>query len=179
MDGAGDPRVLENFSKIQRSHDHIRTYQGDQMKLKAAITEGAPPEVFNGFRSAEFAHDFLVHIIGAIFGADDPLNRPAEYYVQVPDRTIAVGTAHGIEVRLTGVSRANREPKVLHEALEALKRLVVDTAKRGLDGNARIQAFVVIMLDGEIPGPPGSNSYSSVLEAAPVWVNKDGIETSH
>ncbi len=141
------------------------------MKLKAAITDGAPDELFVAFGAAWFAEAFIDRIATKLLGAKRAMSRPAEYYVQFPDRTIAVANCEiGIEVRLTGVSRAGRSPEVFYKMLEELQRLVRETAKQVLPSNVKAQIFVVVMLDGDIEVQPGSGRYSSVLESEAVWV---------
>jgi hypothetical protein len=149
------------------------------MKLKAAITDGAPDELIAAFGSLSFADSFL-NIVENTFGVTDPGLRPAEFYVQAPDRTIAFHPeVFGVEVRLTGVSRGEREPEVFHDALKELERTVAEFIKDALvDAGltaTRIQMFVVIMVDGDVPGVPGSNFYGSVLESTPRWVTADGV----
>lgn len=141
------------------------------MKLKAAITRGALPAIVEAFGSDEFADAFLDVVVGKAFGVPNPISRPAEYYVQRPDITNRAGGFIGVEVRLTGVSRDGRTPKVFHDALVALDKLVGVTAAGALKGtDSDVQIFVVMMLDKEIEVSPGSGIYSNVLEAPARWV---------
>jgi len=144
----------------------------EAMKLKAAITEGTPQEVVDAFSSQEFAANFLQFVLPHL-GIKDALDRPAEFYVQRPDRTIAANRRCGVEVRLTGVSRGNRTAKMFHEALKTLDSLVKRTAYEALTAPEQsIQTFVVMMLDDEVETAPGSGIYSCVLEAEPSWQTK-------
>lgn len=142
------------------------------MKLKAAITDGTPQEVIDELSSKEFAHAFLVAVIGTVFKVDNPLDRPAEFYIQKPDITIQAHTTCGIEVRLTGVSRGTRPASVFHQALSALSVLVEQTVYESLPNGSGVQIFCVMMLDKEVETSPGSGVYSSVLESEPKMVTK-------
>jgi len=147
------------------------------MKLKAAISSDAPGTLFEEFGSPRFANAFLQRVVGDVFGVPFPTLRPAEFYVQVPDRTIRVHDRNGVEVRLTGVSRTGRPAKAFHDALEKLEELVVERALFALQGcpdEDTVQIFIVMMLDGEIETVPGLGHYSSVLERGPVRINKNG-----
>lgn len=74
------------------------------MKLKAVISNTAPDTLFAAFSSKSFATQFLSGVVGDLLGAKSPILRPAEYYVQEPDRIVAVDdTTWGVELRLTGV----------------------------------------------------------------------------
>ena len=153
------------------------------MKLKPAITDGAPPALFEAFRSSLFAKRFLEEVVEGTFGVESPEHRPAEYYVQLPDTTIqAEDEVFGVEVRLSGVSQAGRTPKVHHGALKALEQLVADTARVGLKGvDVRVQILVVIMLDGDVPGLPKSPEeaqYGSLLESEARWVSSSDPDDS-
>ena len=142
------------------------------MKLKAAITEGTPQEVVDAFSSSDFAANFLLFVLPHL-GIMNALDRPAEFYVQRPDRTISANGRCGVEVRLTGVSRSNRTPKQFHEALKTLDSLVKRTTYDALtDTEQSVQTFVVMMLDNEVETEPGSGTYSCVLEAEPSWQTK-------
>ncbi len=140
------------------------------MKGKAAITNTAPPSLFEAFGSREFATGYL-EILGAVFGVEDPLHRPAEYYIQYPDEIVGVlDDVWGLEFRLTGASRGQREPKIFHEALKALDELVSKTAAAAIPVGAKVQVFVVIMLDGDVPASKESGNYTSVIEKPAHWV---------
>ena len=140
------------------------------MKLKAAISDGAPRPLIMAFGSKTFTGRFLTEVVGEAFGVQDPLNRPAEYYVQKPDITIQGGEVIGVEVRLTGVSRGTRPASTFHKALKALEQLVEETTRGSLPSGVSAQVFVVIMIDDEVETAPGSGTYSSVLEAEPTWI---------
>ena len=146
------------------------------MKLKAAISDGAPQELIMAYGSRDFAQRFLADVVGKVFGAENPDTRPAEYYVQTPDQTVQVHERLiGVEVRLTGVSREGRAASVFHRALEALDELVTVTAVANLQVGQIAQIFVVMMLDKEVETAPGSGIYSNVLEANPKRVSIDGV----
>lgn len=143
------------------------------MKLKAAITDGAPAGLIEAFGSKQFAIDFLNEVVIDVFKADCPGMRPAEFYVQKPDITIGINTCWGVELRLTGVSRGGRAAHVFHQALKALKKLAKRTILKHLPEGEDVQIFVVLMIDGDVETSPGSGTYTSVLETEPVWVNHD------
>ena len=85
--------------------------------------------------SEEFTEKFFGKVAGECFGISNACDLRAEYYVQLTDRTIVVNDdVTGIEVRLTGVSRGNREPKVFHDALQKLEELVVSMLQESLRG---------------------------------------------
>ena len=140
------------------------------MKLKAAITKGAPESVVEAMGSVSFAMAFLREICVNILGAENVLIKPAEYYIQEPDVTVNIGGGIGVELRLTGVSRNGRTAKQFHHALNGLHDLATETIRQALvlEGGAppSIQLFTVLMLDGDVETSPGSGVYSSVLEAS-------------
>lgn len=148
------------------------------MKLKAVVTQNVPECIMSAVGSPEFALAFLQGVVGGVFGVEDAAERPAEYYVQEPDRTICVGRA-GVELRLTGVSRGARKTSVFHKALKALHDLAkerLQSAVNTLPGY-RVQLYTVLMLDGDIETAPGSGIYSCVVEHDPEWIetkNADG-----
>ncbi|MBI4812289.1 hypothetical protein HY798_02475 [Candidatus Falkowbacteria bacterium] len=137
------------------------------VKLKAVVTEGTPARVFETMRSIRFVKSFLVEVATEILEAKDALARPAEFYVQTPDRTVNTENGFGVELRLTGVSRNGRTPKQFHIALKRLHEIARAEIAVALDdciGGTKIQLFTVIMLDGDIETTPGSGVYSNVLE---------------
>lgn len=147
------------------------------MKYKAAYTRGVPNQVIEALESNEFALALLREISAGCLGAEKPEDRPAEYYVQDPDPTRCANGKWGVEMRLTGVSRSGRSPRVFHKALEQLNALVcttVATALKEAGSDQMVQVFVVIMLDGDIETAPGSSVYSSNLESPAVWVDAKG-----
>jgi hypothetical protein len=152
------------------------------VKLKAAISGSAPEPLFEILGSRQFVRDFLNEIVTGCFGIEDPADRPAEYYVQLPDRTLSlVDNIMGVEVRLTGVSRGNRPPKVFHDALKKLEELVIRTIQEALRGlGFKVEVFVVIMLDKDVPLPPKAGSefteYTSVLESEAKWVTDSSVD---
>src|SRR5262249_45216538 len=131
-----------------------RSFQGESVKLKAAISNGAPALVIEAFGSHDFTVRFLKEVVGDAFGVENPIDRPAEYYVQQPDITIQGGETIGIEVRLTGVSRGTRSPKVFHNALKALVGLVKETAAASMPIGSKAQVFIVMMIDDEVETAP-------------------------
>lgn len=149
------------------------------MKLKAAIRDDTGSDLLmHVFGSPGFAEAFY-DMLEDTFGIMNARGRPAEYYVQMPDRAItpmmdAENGLRGVEVRLTGVSRAGRDPQVFVDALGQLEVVVERLLFNNLFVGSSAQMFVVMMLDGEIPLPDGS--YASVLESKPGWV--DGAKAS-
>lgn len=142
------------------------------MKLKAAITDGAPEPVVAAMGSQVFANRFLNEVVAEILGVEDAAERPAEFYVQLPDRTVYTGIGFGVELRLTGVSRNGRKVSQFHKALAKLHQIASDKIAKALKGTAcpQIQLFTVIMLDGDVETSPGSGVYSNVLEHPAEWV---------
>lgn len=146
------------------------------MKLKAAITQGTPESVIEAMGSKKFALLFFKCVCAETLGATRPEARPAEYYVQVPDVTVNTGGYRGVELRLTGVSRAGRTPKQFHDALDVLHEIAGDMIRQALrsasevNRHVNIQLFTVIMLDGDVEMTPGSGVYSNVLEMTPEWI---------
>ncbi len=144
------------------------------MKLKAVITDSAPEALVEAFGGKDFALRFLTLIVGAHLDVLDPINRPAEYYVQEPDRTVCVGNKIGVELRFTGVSRNGRKAERFHKALAALVEIAKETIQSALGHDAQeVQLFCVLMLDGDVETSPGSGKYSSVLESEPLWVRRE------
>lgn len=145
------------------------------MKGKAVITDGAPEEIIQAMGSKRFARSFLRDIIGKTLGAENVLERPAEYYLQKPDLvTNANDEFYGIEFRLTGASRDGRTPAQFHKAIKDLHDLINTTVINALKltkSNQGIQTFVVIMLDADIETNPGSGVYSNVIESEAKWIN--------
>ncbi len=143
------------------------------VKLKAVITNNAPIELFQAFSSADFARSFLRCVAEENLGATNTMERPAEYYVQEPDRSIATGPNIGVELRLTGVSRNGRKASQFHGALHALVDIaedIISDVLTELKGSEEVQLFCVLMLDGDIETEPGSGVYSSVLETEAIWI---------
>ena len=140
------------------------------MKIKAACI-GTPKSVLEALSGGEFASKVLSEVIGEVLGVKDVFTRPAEYYVQYADEgPSASDGVMGVEVRLTGVSRNGRTPKMFHSALEVLGFNVAYTVRKFLLVRKRCQIFCVIMLDGEVETTPGSGQYSSSLEGKAIWV---------
>lgn len=142
------------------------------MKLKAVLVGSFPEQAYEHFGSPGFTADFMDRVLGDCFGVKDPRNRPAEYYVQKPDRANSL-SGHGIlglEVRLTGVSRNGRPTKIFHDALRALESVSEKALEKVLPVGEKAQIFCVIMLDGDVENPPGSGNYSSVLENSPKFI---------
>ncbi len=141
------------------------------VKLKAVITDGAPKLVVAAMSSQVFANRFLNEVVAKILGAENALERPAEFYVQLPDRTIYT-RGLGVELRLTGVSRNGRKASQFHKALAKLHEIAKDALSNALKGRTvyQIQLFTVLMLDGDIETSPGSGVYSNVLEHPAEWV---------
>ena len=143
------------------------------MKLKAVITDGTPEPVVSAMSSKEFASSFLTEVVSETLGAEDAFQRPAEYYVQVPDRTIFTGGGFGVELRLTGVSRNGRSAKQFHNALKRLHQIaegVIYYALIRCTPGTSVQLFTVLELDGEIETSPGSGEYSRFIEHPAEWV---------
>lgn len=146
------------------------------MKLKPAITESVSPAVIASLSSAAFATAFFDEVVHQALGVENPLGRPAEFYIQRPDLTIDTG-AKGVETRITGISRGNRTPEQFVQAAEALHGLVTKTVARALfeaESDEEIQIFSVLMLDGDVPALDGKG-YTSIIEHHAVWVNAHGI----
>ncbi len=139
------------------------------MKLKAAITSSAPKRLFDEFGSVEFARRVMLEVLQECLGAKDPLVRPAEYYLQLPDRTVEVKKGcWGVELRLTGASRGRRRAQQFHTALSKLQEIAADLIKASLNPRQEAQLFCVLMLDGDIED--GQGGYTSVLESNAEWV---------
>ena len=145
------------------------------MKGKAVLSRGIPKAVIDELNNQTFVCCFIEDIIKKQLGAKNPLERPAEYYVQEPDFIIqAVSCYYAVEFRLTGVTRNGRTPSQLHRALNAMHLLVKETIRIALvdsTSEERIQMFCVLMLDGDIETRPGSGEYSTVLESDAEWIS--------
>ncbi len=145
-------------------------------KLKAAISRNAPGQLLAALASVDFVTEFLVGVVGECLGVENPTERPAEYYAQEPDATISIGDHVGVELRLTGVSRGTRDHTQFHDALVALHSLAARYIAQAIKGTEvpRVQLFVVIMLDGDVPLPPvkgqSGTKYTSVLEHDAEWI---------
>jgi len=149
------------------------------MKLKAAITRGAPEAVVNALGSSEFARSFLVAVVEDQLGASKSIERPAEYYVQEPDYTVNIEGRFGVELRLTGVSRSNRKAAQFHRAIKKLNELANQTIAKALQASGsgvEVQLFCVLMLDGDVETAPGSGVYSNTLESDAVLVQAKSVE---
>ncbi|MBI4022679.1 hypothetical protein HY375_00745 [Candidatus Berkelbacteria bacterium] len=146
------------------------------MKVKATITRGAPSAVIDAFGGEVFAEDVLKHVIGDVLGAVDPSQRPAEYFVQEPDLSVCVHSGClGVVVQLSGVSRGDRSPDSFLGALQLLEEIAIETIKRNR-GEARLQLFCVIALDGDVPAGSGVGGYSSLLETKACWIGGEPEE---
>lgn len=145
------------------------------MKIKAVVTRGIPTAIETAMLSKELTEKLLSEVIGKALGVEDPLERPAEFYVQEPDYTICCGP-FGVEIRLTGVTREGRKVAQFHKALERLHALARNTLQEALDmpsvDQMRVQLFCVIMLNGDVETAAGSGVYSNVLESKAEWVEK-------
>jgi hypothetical protein len=139
------------------------------VKLKAVVTDGAPEPVVAAMGSKFLAQRFLNEVVIDILAVEDARNRPAEFYVQFPDRSVFTEDGFGVELRLTGVSRNGRKASQFHNALQQLHEIAMDAIaialkKSETNPEMHIQLFTVLMLDGDIETSPGSGVYSSVLE---------------
>lgn len=135
------------------------------MKLKAAITQGAPDRVVVRLNAPEFARRVFKEVLGPFLNVLEM--GPAEFYVQEADRTICTKLgSYGCEVRLTGVSA--REGRDYEGALDALTKLYVEEITDTLGEHARMQLFVVIMLDTAALHIDGTRS--TIFESKPVWL---------
>ncbi len=144
------------------------------MKAKAACI-GATPAIVAALSGTPFAARVLTEVVGKALGVEGAMQRPAEYYVQHADTGAAPAEGvMGVEVRLSGVSRDGRSPKMFHEALKSLDAIVQTTVMEALLPGERCQVFVVIMLDEQIETSPGSRTYSNNLESTAAWVEKPG-----
>ncbi len=147
------------------------------MKVKAAISSGAPTSVVEALRSPEFVGMVLQRVVQSTLGATDAVNRPAEYYAQEPDFTIPFGEVMGVELRLSGVSRNGRTGAQFHMAAALLVEIASETIAVALAearSPARVQLFCVVMLDDQIETPRDSGLYSSMVEPPAVWVTAKG-----
>ena len=145
------------------------------MKGKAVVSDGIDKAVLGALRTPQFAEEIIRKVMGGCLGAENPLERPAEYYVQFPDLTIQVKDGfYGVEFRLTGATRNDRTPAQFHKALKVEHEIVktaVSDALKSLGAGVKVQMFVVIMLDGDIETKPGSGVYSNVIESDAEWVS--------
>lgn len=149
------------------------------MRLETTISNTAPQALFDAFGGSEFADVFLTSVVGDILGAKQPWLCPAEYSVQMPDRSVGRDPEiWSVELRLTGVSRNGRKVSQFHDALDELLQNAIEVIEGVLgevDGNPRVQLFCVLMLDGDVETWLGSGAYSPVLERPAVWLTKGGI----
>ena len=109
-------------------------------------------------------------------GSVSNYKRPAEFYVQEPDRTVCVNGQIGVELRFTGVSRNGRKAAQFHKALNTLETLARQTISHVLTSGGslmKVQLFCVLMLDGDVETAPGSGQYSDVLETEAIWVSRE------
>lgn len=149
------------------------------MKLKAAISEGTPKEVFDAFGDAQFASAFLNKIVDSCLGAQAPAARPAEFYVQKPDETVCVNGQFGVEVRMTGVSRGQRCSAQFEQAMHllfVLSKYAIANALQRAGSEEKVQLFCVIMLDGVVEYPTGSGEWTNTPESQAIWISSDNAE---
>jgi hypothetical protein len=136
------------------------------MKLKPAITDGAPEAFINAVDSPEFSNRVFHRVLQQQLGVG--AMGPAEFYVQKADRTVASDhNFWGCEVRLTGVSvKPGRD---FDAALSELVNLYTSEIRENVPRGKKIQLFVVIMLDAIVEHADGSRS--ALFESMPVWVH--------
>jgi hypothetical protein len=145
------------------------------MKFKAVVV-GPDDNIIVGdlmqkLGSLDFATEVLQKVADKKLGFGNPLDRPAEAYLQLPDR--GMSKEIGVVMNLTGVSRDGREPKQFHEALQVLHDStvsVIQEVMNRLEFTCGVQAWTTIMLDGPIPIDKDSGQYSSILESRAEWV---------
>lgn len=146
-------------------------------KIKAVVPGGGSDEskgLSRVFGGAPFAREVLDLVVGGCLGVEDPLNRPAEYYVQVPDETVYAGGKFGVVVTMSGVSRDGRTPKQFHAALMKLVDIAtayIRTALTNCKSTSRVQLFCVIQIDGQIELVPGKGAYGNQLESEAIWIS--------
>ncbi len=143
------------------------------MKFKATVPldpEAQP--LMDAFSSSSFRDTILKAVAGRWFDAQNAHLRPAEYMVQEPDRIIVGKDDNwGVHFTISGVSRANRTSGTFLRALAEAIDLCRQVIGKNLPPGRKCQLFVVMFLDGEIPGiEGGSTTYSQVLESKPEWV---------
>lgn len=139
------------------------------------VSEGLPDGVIKALSTPKFAEKIIAQVMGHCLGAENPLDRPSEYYVQVPDVIVqAKDGFYGVEFRLTGASRNGRTHKQFYKALAVQHGVVKDAiigALKKLGSEERIQVFTVLMLDGDIEVKPDSGVYSNIPESDAEWVS--------
>ncbi len=147
------------------------------MKIKACCL-GCSAKLVGALSGREFAVNVLGKVVGTDLGVADVLNRPAEYYVQNADEGPSpLPGMMGIEVRLTGVSRAGRTPKQFHTAKKTLEKVVAETVLPNLEPGEECQVYCVIMIDGEIETVPNSGAYLNCLEGPAFWVKSPTVSS--
>jgi len=148
------------------------------MKIKAACTN-LTKELLEILSTQDFARLVLTRIYGECLGVENPCERPAEYYMQLPDICIPTSDKPGVEVRLTGAGASGRTSKQFQEALNMLGKIFADTIHRHLkssNSNERIQLFIAIMVDTPVEI---SNGYrTNIPESKPIWITKSSIGRS-
>ncbi|MDO8633378.1 MAG: hypothetical protein Q7K38_02440 [Candidatus Wildermuthbacteria bacterium] len=139
------------------------------MKVKAAITEGAPEALMQAIDSPATARQIFALLARDLRVKQKDLG-PATHYMQRSDRTIQAWPGKlGCEMRVSGVSvTPHRAPVDFWNAVDDLhkflKSLIVRTAPKG----TKIQLFVAIMLDSPIRDP--QNQMTTLLESTSEWV---------
>lgn len=137
------------------------------MKLKAAITTGAPEAFVKEVDSPEFANRVFQDVLVGHLSVQGEWG-PAEFYVQASDHTVARGNGFGCRVKLSGVSVIpERTPDHFENALKVLFSLYAEAIRQTTSDLDRIQLFVSIMLDSPTWF---AGKVTTLLEHGPAWV---------
>lgn len=150
------------------------------MKVKAAITEGAPEGLFETFGSKELGAEIMDEVCEDALGAEAHGN-PAAFYMQKPDETVNIDDEWGVELRMTGVSRGDRTEEQFNDALTRLhtiaKQAIAKVLKDNEDEDDRsVQLFTVLMIDGDVRTDDGV--WTNTHEKGPEWVSAEDFMES-
>lgn len=152
--------------KENQKPSHPKKYS--TMKAKAACI-GTPKGLVDYLSSTEFAAKLLTTVVGNALGVHDVLDRPSEYYLQNADEGPSASEGKmGVEVRLTGVSRNNRNSKQFKDASVILQTITKSAVKKHIPRGQRCQVFTVVMCDKEVE--IASGTYTATIEHEAEWV---------
>lgn len=141
------------------------------MKIQAVVTMGTPERLVNALNRMETAERIGAMVLWPYLHVDLETMGPAEAYLQECDfMRPRRNDARGCEVRMSGVSNNGRRSGAdFDNAREALERIYKEIIEQNLRKGARIQLYVVIMID--MPYTDSQGNRTTLVEGKAIWVD--------
>lgn len=119
-------------------------------KFKLVPSRKLPKGFLEYLDSEEFAIELLTRVLGHQLRVENPLNRPAEHYVQELDKSITVHGNVGIELTLSKVSVM--DGRYFGGALDEMIAILTEAVKKFTPKGQEVQIFCVIATNIPVPG---------------------------